>query len=283
MAKIAIITDSTAYLPDEYIQEHQIEVVPLTVNFRTESRREGIDIKLREFWDLLPTLKELPTTSQPSVGDFVQAYEKLLKNHDSIIGIFLSSGLSGTYNSAIAAASMVEGDITVIDSKLTSYAMEAMVREAVGMRDAGKSKDEIAARMQYIVENCKAYFVVDSLEHLHRGGRISGVAALVGSLLQVKPVLYVTDEGKLDVFEKVRTRRKALDRVLELFKEDKTANPGKPVHMAVVYTNNLEDAKDFEDRIRTEFPDTNPQLCELGPVIGTHVGPGILAIVYYIG
>ncbi|MFC4768260.1 DegV family protein [Effusibacillus consociatus] len=283
MTRIAIVTDSTAYLSNDYIETNQITVVPLSVNFGSDTRREGVEIHTREFWDMLPGVKELPTTSQPAVGEFVQAFEKLLQTHDSIIGIFISSGLSGTFNAAKTASGMVEGDITVIDSKLTSYPLEAMVGEAVTMRDEGKSKEEIIDRIQYIVDNQTAYFIVDSLEHLHKGGRISGVSALVGSLLQVKPVLYVTKEGKLDVFDKVRTRRKALDRILDLFREDKAANAGKPVHLAVIYSNNLDDAKEFQERIGNEFPDVNPELSELGPVIGTHVGPGILAIAYYFG
>lgn len=283
MSKIAIVTDSTAYLPDEFIQEHEITVVPLSVNFGSDSRREGFDLHTREFYDMLPTVKELPSTSQPAVGEFVQAFERLTATHDSVLGIFLSAGLSGTFNSAQTAANMVEGDITVIDSKLTSHFLGGMVREAVAMRDAGKSKQEIIARMEHMIENRGAYFIVDSLEHLHRGGRISGVSALVGSLLQVKPILYVTPEGKLDALEKVRTRKKALDRVLDLFREDKAQHAGQSVHLAVVYSYNLDDAKEFQERIRLEFPDVEPDLSELGPVIGTHVGPGVLAVVYYFG
>lgn len=283
MSKIAIVTDSTAYLPDEFIQQHEITVVPLSVNFGSVTRREGFDLGTREFFDMLPTVKELPSTSQPAVGEFVQAFERLTASHDAVIGMFLSAGLSGTYNAALTAANMVDGDITVIDSKLTSHFLASMVQEAVAMRDAGNSKEEIVARMQHMIENRGAYFIVDSLEHLHRGGRISGVSALVGLLLQVKPILYVTPEGKLDALEKVRTRKKALDRVLELFREDKEKHAGQSIRLAVVYTNNLADAKEFQNRIRQEFPDVEPDLSELGPVIGTHVGPGILAIVYYFG
>ncbi|WP_018132174.1 DegV family protein [Effusibacillus pohliae] len=283
MAKIAIVTDSTAYLPDDYIEKNRITVVPLSVNFGTETRREGIDIKTREFYDMLPRLKELPTTSQPAVGEFVQAFESLVKTYDTVIGMFLSSGLSGTYNAAKTAAEMVGGDITVIDSKITSYPLARMVMEAVDMRDAGKSKEEIVSRVQQIVDNVKGYFVVDSLEHLHKGGRISGVSALVGSLLQIKPVLYVTEEGKLDLLDKVRTKRKALDRLVSLLREDKQAQPDLPIRLAVVYTQDEQAAREFQDRIRQEFPDVEPDLSELGPVIGTHVGPGMLAICYYLG
>lgn len=283
MSKIAIVTDSTAYLSDEYIKEHDIKVIPLSVNFGGETKREGVDIGLREFYSMLPTMKQLPTTSQPAVGEFVKTFEELIKTHDAIIAIFLSSGLSGTFNSAQAAANMVEGNITVVDSKFTSYNLGGMVREAAALRAAGKSMEEILARVEQIIDNDAAYFVVDSLEHLHRGGRISGVSAMVGSLLQVKPIISLLDSGKLEPFDKVRTRRKALDRILELLREHMAKKPGEKVSLAVVYSDNIEDAKEFQARIKSEFPEIDPELSELGPVIGTHVGPGILAIVYYIG
>lgn len=283
MAKIAIVTDSTAYLPDDYIEANQVTVVPLSVSIGNETRREGVEIKTREFYQILSGLKELPKTSQPAVGELVQVFQKLLQSHDSVIGMFLSSGFSGTFQTAQAAAGMAEGDVAVIDSRLTSYNLGSMVKEAVALRDAGKSKEEIISRIQHIVANQNAYFIVDSLDHLHKGGRISGAAALVGSLLQVKPVLYVTADGRLDVMDKVRTRRKALDRVVELFKEDRAKHAGQPVHLGVVFSDNLDDARQFQERLRDEFPGMDPELSELGPVIGTHVGPGVLAIIYYFG
>lgn len=278
MAKIAIVTDSTAYLPDDTVHEYDITVIPLMVNFGQESHKEGVDIVNSQFYPRLAVEKNLPTTSQPVVGELVVSFERLLETHDAVIGIFLSAGLSGTAHSAETAARMVEGDITIIDSKITSAGQAHMVMRACQMIADGKEKEEIVAELMAMRERITAYFVVDSLEHLHRGGRIGGVSAALGSLLQVKPILTV-NEGKLELFEKVRTRKKALARVLELTREK--TDPSKPLHISVVYAHNPDDGKAFLEQVKAEFPSASTDMSELGPVIGTHVGPGLLAVIFY--
>ena len=278
MAKIAIVTDSTAYLPKDTVHEYDITVIPLMVNFGQESYKEGVDIVNEQFYPRLASEKNLPTTSQPVVGELVVAFEKLLETHDSVIGIFLSSGLSGTANSAETAARMVGGDISIIDTKITSAGQAQMVLRACAMIAEGKSKEEIVTDLMEMRETITAYFVVDSLEHLHRGGRVSGVSAALGSLLQVKPILTV-NEGKLELFEKVRTRKKALARVIELTRENTDAT--KPLHISVVYAHNPDDAKAFHAQVQEAFPNATTDMAELGPVIGTHVGPGLLAVIYH--
>jgi DegV family protein with EDD domain len=279
MSSLAIVTDSTAYLPHDYVQQHGVTVVPLIVNFGQQTYKEGIDILADQFYERLASDPVMPMTSQPSVGDFVQTFEELLRTHDQVLAVVFSSGLSGTYQTALAAARMVEGDVTIIDSRITSYPLAEMVREAVRMRDEGYGKEEIVARIHEMIASVHAYFIVDSLDHLHRGGRLSKASALVGSLLQIKPILYVDSEGKLDVFEKVRTRRKAVERLLELLREQ--TSPGQKVRLGVIYSANRDDAENLRQRIENEFPYIETSLSELGPVIGTHTGPGVLAIAFY--
>lgn len=278
MSKIAFVTDSTSYIPHDWAKENDVTIVPLSVNFGEETYREGFDIDSDGFFQKLSTTKQLPTTSQPAVGEFIKAFEELIKGHDHIVGVFLSAGLSGTYNAAETASRMVERSIHLIDSKITSFGISSAIREGVRLRDEGKSIEEVVERVQYVVDHSKAYIIVDSLDHLARGGRISGVAAKIGSLLQVKPILHFV-EGKFDVFEKVRTRRKALDRIIEVTAESRRA--GQPFHLCVAYTRNIEDAQQLRDRMKQEFPDIDPGLCELGPVLATHVGPGVLAVVFW--
>jgi DegV family protein with EDD domain len=278
MSKIAIVTDSTSYLPMDTVHKHNITVIPLTVNFGQESYKEGVDIVANQFFPRLASEKNLPTTSQPAVGELAMMFEKLLETHDSILAILLSSGLSGTANSAETAARMVTGDITIIDSKITSSGQAEQVMLACELAEQGVAKDEIIERVLALRDSVRAFFVVDSLDHLHRGGRVSGISAAIGSLLQVKPVLTVNTVGGLELFEKVRTRKKALARAIELVKG--TLEPGKELHICVVYANNLEDAKLFRDQVVTEFPQARVDMSELGPVIGTHVGPGLLALIY---
>lgn len=277
MSKIAVVTDSTAYLPTDTIHKFGITVVPLMVNFGQESHKEGVDITADQFFARLAVEKNLPTTSQPSVGEMVQAYERLLQTHDSVIGIFISSKLSGTAHSAETAARMVEGDITVIDSRSTAFGQARLVLTACEMIEAGQDKESIVAKLNEMVEANKAYFIVDSLEHLHRGGRVSGASALIGSLLQVKPILHIED-GKLELLEKVRTRKKSLARIAELIKEQRIA--GKHLTLSVVYTDNPGDAKEVAGQFQEHFPDAEISTLQIGPVIGTHVGPGLLGLMF---
>lgn len=276
MGKIAIVTDSTAYLSQELVEKYDITVIPLMVNFGQDSYKEGVTITNDEFFNRLAQEKNLPTTSQPSVGDVVTAYEHLLETHDGIIGIFISAGLSGTAHSAETAARMVGGDISVIDSKLTGSVLVDLVMTAVKMREEGHAKQVIVDTLLEMSEKVGAYFVVDSLEHLHRGGRIGGVSAALGSLLQVKPVLQVTD-GKLELFEKVRTRKKALQRAIDLVRE--AADTSKPI--TAVYAHTKDDGEVFRTQVAEAFPGVEVRLDSLGPVIGTHVGPGLLGIMFH--
>ncbi|ASS73927.1 hypothetical protein CIG75_02325 [Tumebacillus algifaecis] len=277
MSKIAIVTDSTAYLPTDTIHKYGITVVPLMVNFGQESFKEGVDFTADQFFARLATEKNLPTTSQPSVGEMVQAYERLLETHDAVIGIFISSQLSGTAHSAETAARMVEGDITVIDSKITASGQARLVLTACEMIEQGQDKEAIVAKLNSMVETIKAYFIVDSLEHLHRGGRVSGASALIGSLLQVKPILHVED-GKLELFEKVRTRKKSLARITDLVKEKRDST--KHLTLTIVYTDNPADAAEVTEQAKASFPDATITTAQLGPVIGTHVGPGLLGFIF---
>ncbi|MGB8955481.1 MAG: DegV family protein [Tumebacillaceae bacterium] len=278
MGKIAIVTDSTAYLPQDTIHKYDITVIPLAVNFGQESYKEGVEIVADQFFARLASEKALPTTSQPAVGEVVQAFERLAETHESIIGIFLSEGLSGTANSAETAARMVGGDISVIDSKMTAAGQAHLVLTACKMREEGASKEAIVDRLMEIRHDLEAFFIVDSLEHLHRGGRVSGISAMVGSLLQVKPILTVND-GKLELHEKIRTRKKAIARVFELVRASKDA--GQPLEINVVYTDNREDALALLEQTKAEFPNATVNISQLGPVVGTHVGPGLLALIFY--
>jgi DegV family protein with EDD domain len=277
MARIAIVTDSTAAISPELAEAYNITIIPLTVNFGQHTYKEGLDIHTESFFRMLEEASELPTTSQPSVGDAIQAFERLSATHDHVIGIFLSAGLSGTYSSALTAANMVGGDITILDSEITSLPMKNMVIGAAKMAQEGKTKDEIVAFVKREIQTAKAFFVVDTLDHLHRGGRIGGAAALFGSLLQIKPILTVR-EGKIDLLEKVRTKRKAIDRMFELVKQDKNPDDKR---IGVIHTERPQEAEELRMRVLEEFPDAIVEVDQLSPVISTHVGPGILALFYY--
>ncbi|WP_029421650.1 DegV family protein [Alicyclobacillus macrosporangiidus] len=278
MEQIAFVTDSTAYLTPEQVRAHGITVVPLSVIFGDVAYREGVDITAEAFYEKLAEAKTLPSTSQPPVGKFVEVFERLLQDHDTVLCYLLSAKLSGTVRAAETAAGMVEGRVRVIDSEYASYGIAGPLLDGVRMAEQGASSDEIVAYWERIRSQVKSLFIIDTLEYLHRGGRIGGAAAVLGSLLQIKPILTVVD-GRLDLFDKVRTHRRAMERMLAEF--DAAASGGARLRVGVVHSRRLAEAEDLCRQLTAKYPNIEVEISELGPVIGTHTGPGVLAILYY--
>lgn len=238
--QIAIVTDSTAYIPEEVRKRHGIHMIPLSVIFGDESYREEIDMTAESFWEEIKRQKELPTTSQPPVGEFVELFESLSKEYDAVISIHLSSGISGTYNGAVTAGQMVDSiKVYPYDSEISCMAQGFYAIEAAKMAKEGKKPEEIIARLDEIKKSMDAYFMVDDLSHLQRGGRLTGAQALIGNLLQLKPLLHFVDKVIVP-YEKIRTRKKAIQRIYQLFDE---AASKHPVRAAVIHANRPEDAK----------------------------------------
>ncbi|PTX61236.1 DegV family protein with EDD domain [Melghirimyces profundicolus] len=279
MAKVQVITDSTADISKDLIEELGISIVPLKVHLGGESYLDGITISPSEFYSRLKETDELATTSQPSPVDFVEAYREAAKDGDTdILSIHLSSALSGTYQSALLAQSMVEDEfkVTVIDSKKASYAIGMIVVEVAKAAKEGKSLDECVEITHRIIDQEQIYFLVDTLEYLQKGGRIGKASAMVGSLLNIKPILTLNAEGEVSPVEKVRGKSKATDRIFELLKEKMKNGVDKA---AVVYTDNRKEAESWAKRLKEMFDMEDVELTEFGPVIGAHTGPGTLAVV----
>jgi len=277
--KIAVVTDSTAYLPEEDVKKWNIHIVPLAVNFGTETYRELIDISVDEFYDKVKTEKELPKTSQPSIGDVTTKYEELAKDHDAIISIHLSSGISGTYEAAVSAGEMVEGvDVHTFDSEISCMAQGFYVLKAAEMAKEGAEPEEILKALNEMKKEMRAYFMVDDLSHLARGGRLSGAQAMVGSLLQVKPILHFEDK-KIVPFEKIRTSKKAFKRIEQLLKE--TADDAEEIHAVIIHAQREEFAKEWKDELEGRYPNVRFSISYFGPVIGTHLGEGGIGLCWY--
>lgn len=278
--KTAILTDSTAYLPKEMRQEHHIYMVPLAVNFENETYQEEIDFTAAQFYEELRVKKELPTTSQPPVGLFLDMFEKLANDYDAVICIHLSSGISGTYQGAVTAGSMTD-QIKVIpyDSEISCMAQGFYALEAANLATAGKPPEDIVRRLDEMKRSMKAYFMVDNLTNLQRGGRLSSAQAIVGSLLQVKPLLHFVDK-KIVPFEKVRTRKKALNRLFELFHEDATLKI--PMYAAIIHANREEEALSIKAELAKKYPHVEFDISYFGPVIGTHLGEESIGIAWYM-
>ncbi|OWA36916.1 EDD domain protein [Saccharibacillus sp. O16] len=276
-----IVTDSTSDIPEELVQRLGITVVPLKVMFGDQALLDGVEMKAPEFYRRLPTADKLPTTSQPSPADFTAAYQRILDAHPGapIISIHISTGMSGTFQSATLGKSLLENeqaDITLIDSLSASYGFGFMVVRAAEMAQAGATTQEIQAEIERLKTARKLYFLVDTLEYLQKGGRIGRAAALFGTLLNIKPILSIDKEGVIYAVEKARGRKKALARVIELFKQE-LAGVDR-VDVAIGHTVQPESADEILALLRQHFEVVDVVYSHIGSVVGTHVGLGCNAI-----
>jgi DegV family protein with EDD domain len=273
--KTAVITDSTAYIPKELRDKWNIYMVPLNVIFGTEAYQEEIDLTWKEFYEEVKH-KELPTTSQPSIGQFVTLFERLAKDYDAVICIHLSSGISGTYQGAVTASSMVEGiRVFPFDSEMSCMVQGFYALEAAEMASRGESFEVILTRLKELKKTARAYFMVDDLSHLQRGGRLSSAQAFIGSLLQIKPLLHF--ENRVIVpFEKIRTRKKALKRMVDLLGED--ASSGVSFRAVIIHANREEEARAWRDELAALYPNVDFSIGYFGAVIGTHLGEGAMGM-----
>jgi DegV family protein with EDD domain len=273
---VAIVTDSTADLPTDLARKRSITVVPLTLHFEGKSLLDGIDITPADFYRQLPAATTHPTTSQPSAGRFAEAYSALLKEHDAIVSIHISEKLSGTYASARQGADMTDAKrVHVIDSELASMSLGLLTLAASELAAQGANAEAIETKVLAMRDQVQTYFSVATLEFLRRGGRIGRASALLGSVLQVKPVLCIRD-GLVTPLERVRTFDRALSRVIELVR---AVDRGQGVCAIVGHA----DAEDAAERVARELePITETLMIQpLGPVVGTHAGPGVVGVGCY--
>lgn len=275
--RVAIVTDSTANLKETRAKELGVTVVPLHILFGDKSYTDGVDLSANEFYDKLLTSDRLPTTSQPSPGAFAEVYKKLLLDHDAILVITLSAKLSGTYSSAKTARDLVDGPIHIYDSQLVEYALGLEVEEAVRLAAEGMDPTVIMQKLTELRPRTRTFLVMGTLENLRRGGRIGGVAALVGSLLQVKPVLTLRD-GIVDIHEKVRTTRKALEGILVELARDCEMN--RVTRVTIIHSTSAAEVQAFRQQVEATVSGVTVDETWLAPIVGVHAGPGSLGMIY---
>jgi DegV family protein with EDD domain len=282
MSKVAIVTDSTAYLPQDLVSAYNITVVPLVVIWGEETLRDNIDIGPDEFYERLSHTKVMPSTSQATIQAFTDAFQKLHDEGYEILTLVISSALSGTLDSAIQAKKAVpDATIELIDSKLTSVPLAFMVLSTARAARRGASLAECKQIAEAIRENANVFFAVDTLEFLHRGGRIGGASRFLGTALNLKPILYL-EEGKIEALEKVRTSKRAHSRLLEVLEENIAGKD--PVNMmGVVNAAAPDSANTLLEAIKTRFNPNEILVANLSPVIGTHTGPGTVGVAYVAG
>ena len=273
--KVAIITDSTA-LPAEKVNEFGIHVIPLSVIWDEESFADGVDITPAEFYTRLASSKTSPSTSQPSAAAFKEAYDNILAQGQDVLAILISSGISGTVNSAMQALQEVDQErVAVVDSQTAAIATGLHVIAAARKAAAGGSLKEVKEVALQAQKHTNVVFAVDTLEFLHKGGRIGGAKRLLGSMLNIKPILEIID-GVIEPADQVRTQKRALERLISLVEEK--AQGEKPLRIAIFHSNVPEIAQELLEETKLRLSPEEIFLAELSPVIGTHVGPGTVAI-----
>jgi len=281
VSKIAIVTDSTAYIPKEILQGLPIFTIPLHVIWGDETYKDNVEITQDVFYERLSTSKLMPSTSQPSPQEFIELYKNIAKEYDEILSIHISSQLSGTVDSAIQAKNILSKlKIEVVDSKSTSMGLGFLVLTAARHVQAGENLQRCKELIESARNRVRIFFILKTLEFLKRGGRIGSASALLGAALNLKPILMV-DEGVIKPFTKVRTMQKALIHLTEILKENIEGKT--PVHLAIIQAEAENDALFLQNEITRNL--AKEDLAELvmagiSPVIGTHAGPGAVGICF---
>ena len=279
MGNVAIVTDSTADLSEEQYKKYNITVVPLSVIFGEDVYiDDGVALTKEEFYQKLKAAKSLPTTAQPTPEDFRRVYEKLLQENQSIISIHISRKMSGTVDSAETARKMLSGsDIEVIDSEMTTMALGLLILKAAEMAAGGKSKEEILNTVKDIKSRTTTLFIPNSLEYLQKGGRIGRAKGLIASLLEIKPLLTLS-EGEVSQFKNTRRWNQAKTEMLETMQEK--IKDGKKLIIAVADADLQAEGDEFADRVKEKFDPKFIMRTDIGCIVGTHLGPA-LAVAFY--
>jgi DegV family protein with EDD domain len=283
MSKIAVVTDSTTYLPDDLLKKYNISIAPQVLIWGEDTYKDGVDIQSQEFFTRLKTAKVMPTTSQVSIPSFQEIFENLVRQDYEVIALLVSTKLSGTNQSATQARELMEkaGEkIHIVDSQSVAMALgfQAMA-VARAIEDGANLKDAIALA-ERSHEYTGVFFAVDTLEFLHRGGRIGGAQRFLGTMLNMKPILAIQD-GRVEGIERIRTKSKAQTRVLELVTEKIEGRT--PVRLATLHANAEEEAKALLDRAASELNPVETVFTEVSPTVGTHAGPGTVGLAFMAG
>ncbi|WHX99008.1 DegV family protein [Neobacillus sp. DY30] len=280
MVKTAWVTDSTAFLDEELKNHPDLYTIPLTILLDGEEFADGIDLTAAELFARLKDLKTPPKTSQPSVGVFQELYEKLSNDYDQIIAVLISGKLSGTVSSSEQAAKLVDIPVKTFDSQILTAPMTALLKKGMELAEAGNSLESVLDQLESLKTTNETYVLIGSLEQLHRSGRMSGLQFFLGSMLNVKPIISIED-GSLTTKEKVRSDKKAKERILDYLKSSYEKNKFKEVY--ILYGLHQEHANEWKVELERLYPELKVITCPLGAVIGVHAGENTLGISWHNG
>ena len=277
--KLAVITDSSAFLQAETLRKEDLFVLDIPVNIDGQEYVEGVNLTAQEFYEKMARSSELPKTSQPSIAKLDEILSSLKeKGYTHVLGLFLSSGISGFHQNIQYMTDEFEGlTIAFPDTRITSAPLGFMVESVFQWVEQGDDFQSILVKITEQIENTSAFIMVDDLDHLVKGGRLSNGAAILGNLLSIKPILYFNDQGVIEVYEKVRTEKKATKRLVEIVKEV-TSNGNYQI--TVIHGNAPQKAADLLQLLLDGGVATDISIATFGSVIGTHLGEGSIALSY---
>ncbi|MGG2065846.1 DegV family protein [Bacillus sp. S14(2024)] len=278
MPKIKIVTDSTADLSQDVIEKYDIHVIPLSISVNGQTYLDRVDLQPDEFIEEMEKSEELPKTSQPAVGSFVELYDRLGEDGSEVLSIHLTNGLSGSVATASSAATMTNTKVTVVDSLLITHALGYQVIEAAKMAQEGRSLEDILKRVEEVRKNTRLFVVVDTLENLVKGGRIGKGKAMIGSLLNIKPIASVED-GVLNPITKVRSQGQVVKALAKIFEEDIAGKTVKAV--AIPHAKALPLAQKMKEAVEKISGFTQSEIFFTTPVISTHTGVGAIGFSYF--
>lgn len=283
MSKIAVVTDSTTYMPPELVKKYNISIAPQVLIWGDETYKDGVDIGSQEFFSRLRTAKVLATTSQVAVISFQEIFQDLVEKGYDVLAVLISSKLSGTVQSALQAKDLMSSareKVNVVDSQSVAMALGFQVLAVARALEDGASLKDAIALAERSHENTGVFFAVDTLEFLHRGGRIGGAQRFIGTMLNMKPILAIQD-GRVEGVERIRTKAKALDRVLELTTEKIAGRT--PVRLATLHADAADEARALLTRAEQALHPVESLFTEVSPAVGNHTGPGTVGLAFMAG
>ncbi len=277
--KIAWVTDSTAYITKELRENDDVYVMPLAIIFPDRTFEDGIDLTTDELYSRINSSKEVPKTSQPAVGRFAELFEKLKAEYDHVIAVHVSGKLSGTIESSRAGMEMAELDGEIVDSNSMSYTITTLLYKGIQLAEQGVDYKEIATTLREEALRSEKYVLLGSLDQFHKGGRMSKTQFLLGNLLQIKPIITIKTTGEFDLFQKVRSEKKAVNRLIELLTE---AMEKHQINDVQIMHGNVEDkALEVKKKIEEKYPHLNIVVGEISSTIAVHAGEGTVALIWH--
>ncbi|WP_102346178.1 DegV family protein [Bacillus sp. Marseille-P3661] len=277
--KIAFVTDSTAYLSEELQNHPDVYVVPIVIIANNHEYEDGVNLSSAELYNMIKNNKDVPKTSQPSVGNFIELYQKLKEEYDHAIALHVSSKLSGTISSSNAGKEQAEFEVEVIDSYSLSYSITELIDRAIVLAEEGKNINQITNELRDQISRSKNLVLLGNLEQLYKGGRMNGAQFLLGNLLQVKPILSINNEGELGLLERVRSEKKATARIIHLLKQ--SCEEGHVKQVGIMHGNVLDKAIELKEKIKETIPDLDIFIGEISSSLAVHAGEGTIALFWH--